>query len=72
MEKPRLSLKPEQAAAVLAHKPERAAAVLGIGRSKVYELLQAGELESFKLGKSRLIPHASIERLIARKMGEAA
>lgn len=61
MENPRLS-----------YKPEQAAAVLGIGRSKVYELMQAGELESFKLGKSRLIPHTSLEQLIARKMGEAA
>lgn len=56
----------------LSYKPEQAAAVLGIGRSKVYELMNAGELESFKLGKSRLIPHASLERLISRKMGEAA
>ena len=56
----------------LSYKPDQAAAVLGIGRSKVYELMQSGELESFKIGSSRLIPHAALERLIARKMGEAA
>jgi excisionase family DNA binding protein len=43
---------------------ERAAAILGIGRSRVYELIADGTLESFKLGKRRLIRVAALERLV--------
>jgi len=43
-----------------------AAKMLGIGRSKLYELIGAGELETVKLGKSRLIVTRSIHDLIVR------
>ena len=36
--------------------PEEAAAALGICRSKLYELLQAGVIESVHIGASRRIP----------------
>lgn len=36
--------------------PTEAAAALGIGRSKVYELLQAGQLQSVHIGTCRRIP----------------
>jgi len=48
---------------------ERTAQRLEIGRTKVYELIAAGELESIKIGAARRIPvealHAYIERLRA-------
>jgi excisionase family DNA binding protein len=43
-----------------------AAAMLGIGRTKLYELMNAGEVETVKLGKSRLVVTQSIHALIAR------
>ena len=50
-------------------KPEEAAEVLGIGRSKLYELLAAGEIESVRIGSSRRVPmkglHDYVERLRA-------
>jgi len=36
--------------------PVEAAAVLGIGRSKVYELLQSGQLPSVHIGRCRRVP----------------
>lgn len=36
----------------------------GIGRSKLYELIKAGEIETVKVGASTLIPMASLKRLL--------
>jgi len=36
----------------------------GLGRSKLYELIAAGLLESVKCGKRRLIPAAALESFI--------
>jgi len=47
-------------------KPTEAARALGIGRSKLYELLQAGELESVHIGACRRIPADSLNALVAR------
>jgi hypothetical protein len=47
--------------------------ISGIGRSKIYELLGAGELESVHLGTRRLIVVDSYRRLVARlQAGETA
>ena len=35
--------------------PEEAAKALRLGRSKVYELIETGELKSIKIGRSRRI-----------------
>lgn len=43
-----------------------AAQMIGIGRTKFYELVNAGEVEIFKLGKSTLVPIDSLEALISR------
>ena len=51
--------------------PEEAARVLGIGRTFVYQLLATGKLESFKLGRRRLVPIDAIERLIAEERHQA-
>lgn len=38
----------------------------GIGRSKLYELIAAGDIETVKIGSCTLIPMASLHRLIER------
>lgn len=39
----------------------------GIGRSKLYELIDTGEIETFKVGTMTLIPVASIRRFLSSK-----
>lgn len=51
--------------------PREAAAALGIGRSKLYELLQTGVLESVHIGACRRIPTEAITALVARLRGGA-
>ncbi len=52
----------------------QAADLLGMGRSTLYELLDAGELRSVKRGASRRIPlkevHRYIDRLLDRQNHE--
>lgn len=38
----------------------------GIGRSKLYELIQSGDVEIVKIGSSTLIPVESLRQLINR------
>ena len=38
----------------------------GIGRSKLYELIKAGEVETVKIGASTLVSVASLRRLVQR------
>ena len=38
----------------------------GIGRSKLYELIKAGEVETVKIGTSTLVSVASLRRLVQR------
>jgi excisionase family DNA binding protein len=40
--------------------------MLGISHKKLYDLLNAGELESLRIGSARRITVASIEALIQR------
>ena len=44
--------------------PEQAAAVLGICRTKVYELIGTGKLESVRIGTSRRIAVAALEEFV--------
>lgn len=44
--------------------PTEAAGVLGIGRSKVYELLQSGALASVRIGSCRRIPADVVHRFV--------
>jgi excisionase family DNA binding protein len=39
----------------------------GIGRSKLYELIETGEIATFKVGTMTLIPVASIRRFLLAK-----
>jgi excisionase family DNA binding protein len=38
----------------------------GIGRSTLYELIQSGEIETVKIGRSTFIPYRCIKRLVER------
>ena len=38
----------------------------GIGRSKIYELIKAGKLDTVKVGASTLITVASLRRLVQK------
>ena len=40
----------------------------GIGRSKLYELIADGEIETLKIGASTFIPMGSLEALIDRRL----
>jgi len=51
--------------------PEEAAAALGICRSKLYELLQAGVIESVHIGASRRIPVAAMVEYVEQLRQEA-
>jgi len=42
----------------------QAAAALGVGRRKVYQLMDEGQLRSTRLGTRRLIPAVEIERFV--------
>jgi excisionase family DNA binding protein len=42
----------------------RAIQLIGIGRSKLYELIQQGQIETIKIGSVTLIPLASIKGLL--------
>jgi excisionase family DNA binding protein len=46
--------------------PEQAATCLAICRTKLYELLRTGELESVRIGSSRRIPAAALAEYVQR------
>jgi excisionase family DNA binding protein len=50
----------------LAYRPETAARKLDIGRTSLYGLISSGELETVKIGRSRLIPASALERYLQR------
>lgn len=46
--------------------PQEAASALGIGRSKLYELMQAGELESVHIGTCRRVTADALARFVEK------
>lgn len=48
-------------------KPEEASRVLGLGRSKIYQLLATGAIESIAVGRSRRIPADALRRWVDRQ-----
>ena len=40
--------------------PEETAEVMGIGRTKVYELLRAGDIDCVRIGACRRVPVAAL------------
>lgn len=59
-------------AAPLLVKPAAAGQLLGCSRTHIYELLAAGELDSFLDGRSRKITVESIHHYIKRRLAEGA
>jgi len=47
-------------------RPEEAAELLGIGRSKFYELMAEGVIDSVRIGACRRIPLAALEEYVER------
>ena len=47
-----------------------AAAQLGLGRSKLYELLNSGALPTVRIGRAVRIPAAALEEWVARQVNE--
>lgn len=56
----------------LAYGVDDACDRLSLGRSLFYELVQAGELRTFKVGTRTLIAEAELVSFIDRKIAEAA
>jgi excisionase family DNA binding protein len=52
----------------LAVRIREACRLTGIGRSKLYELIAAGEIEIIKVGTITLVPVASLTRFLRRKV----
>jgi excisionase family DNA binding protein len=44
-----------------------AARSCGIGRTKLLELVAAGEIRTIRIGKRRLVPRAELERYVASR-----
>jgi hypothetical protein len=53
-------------------KPREACVMLACGVTKLYELMNSGELESYLDGASRKITVRSIEALIGRRLAESS
>jgi excisionase family DNA binding protein len=48
--------------------PEQAAETLSISRATLYALLSDGAIQSFRIGKRRVIPVTALEAYIAREL----
>ena len=44
-----------------------AARMIGVGRTKLYELISSGELETVKIGKATRVTTASLYELVRRQ-----
>jgi len=56
-----------QAVEPLALRIPQAAQMLGIGKSTLYEIIAAGEIETIKIGRSTLVPTDSLRSFLARR-----
>jgi excisionase family DNA binding protein len=52
--------------------PEQAADALAVCRTKVYDLIATGRLDSVRIGTSRRIPMAALEEFVQRLRTSAA
>ena len=48
-------------------RPSEVAAVLGLGRSKIFQMLAAGELPTIRIGRCVRIPRAQLESWLAAR-----
>ena len=51
----------------LAVRVREACRLTGIGRSKLYELIAAGELRIIKVGSITLVPFAALQQFLERR-----
>jgi hypothetical protein len=58
--------------ATLVVSPKNAALLLDVGVTRLYELINATEIESFRAGKSRKVVVASIKAYVARQIAAEA
>lgn len=56
----------------LLYTVEQASAELSIGRSRLFEIIKNGGIETVKIGRSRRIPRAALEAFVARLMTATA
>lgn len=61
----------ETAVTPVAVSPAQAASLLSIGRTNLYTLIAAGDIQPVKLGRRTLIPVQQLHDLIARKQAAA-
>lgn len=52
-------------------KADEAATYLGLGRSKLYELIAAGELPLVRIGRAVRFPRVELDRLIEKWTNDA-
>lgn len=55
------------ASAAITVRIPRAVEMLGIGRSKLYQFIQSGEIETIKVGRATLIPVDSLHEFVSRR-----
>jgi excisionase family DNA binding protein len=56
----------------LMFRPIEAADAIGVSRSKIYELISAGEIPSVTVGKSVRVPVAALNEWIGRRLAARA
>lgn len=56
---------------ILVVRPKRACEMLSIGQTRLFELLNQNELQSFKDGGGRWISVESIRQYVRRQLGQA-
>lgn len=56
----------------MVYRVEEVARALRVGRTKVFDLIRAGELTSIKIGGSRRVPASSVQEYLSRLIAEAA
>ena len=49
----------------LLYSVEEAAHVMGLSRTRIFDLIGAGEIDSVKIGRSRRVPRAALEAYIS-------
>ena len=55
----------------LAYSMNEAAAALGMTRSRLYDAISAGEVDSYKLGRRRMFSRRALEDYVRRMEAEA-
>jgi excisionase family DNA binding protein len=51
----------------LSYRPAEVREMIGIGRTKLQELLSTGQIESFSVGRARLISRGALERWLSQR-----